>query len=319
MANASGVVTASSLNVRREPSTDSKPPEGNVARGAAVEILEQRSGWYRIRSGSLSGWVFGDFVRLRDVQPVIGFLCVDPLLCETPLEPAAGERINPAAVTAAERRSVAETWNRYGGLLRALGSTIGVHPAAATAVLVTESNGKAFVDGRMVIRFENHIFHNQWGKLNPQLFANHFSFNAAKRWTEHKFRADPTAAWATFHGNQSNEWRVFEFARGLNESAAMRSISMGAPQIMGFNHATIGYDSVQEMFNRFQADERFQILGMFDFIKGASSTSPMIQALQRGDFEQFATRYNGPGQAQVYGSRIRSHTEALRSLLPGLA
>jgi hypothetical protein len=316
MANRSGVVTASSLNVRREPSTDGNPPEGKLPRGAVVEILEQQGGWYRIRSGSLSGWVFGDFVTLRDTRPIIGFLCVDPHLCETPLEPAPDERIDLAAAAGAEQRMVADTWNRYGGLLKELGSTIGIHPAAATAVLVTESGGKAFVDGRMVIRFENHIFHDHWGKSHPQTFAKHFSFSRTKRWTEHKFRADPASGWTTFHGNQNNEWRVFEFARGLNESAAMRSISMGAPQIMGFNHAAIGYDSVQEMFRQFQADERFQILGMFDFIKGAGSSSPMIEALQRGNFEQFATRYNGPGQAQVYGSRIRSRTQALQSLLP---
>jgi hypothetical protein len=319
MASRSGVVTASSLNVRKEPSTDSNPAEGKLPRGAVVEVLEQRGGWYRIRSGPLSGWVFGDHLTLRDPRPVVGFLCVDPHLCTTPLEPAANETIDLGSVRSAEQRSVAETWNRYGGLLTALGSTIGVHPAAAAAVLVVESNGKAFVNGRMVIRFENHIFHNHWGKSNPQAFAKHFSFNPAKRWTEHKFRAGPNGAWTSFHGNQDSEWRVFEFARGLNESAAMRSISMGAPQIMGFNHATIGYDSVQEMFKQFQADERFQILGMFDFIKGPGSTSPMIQALQRDNFEQFATRYNGPGQAQVYGARIRSRTQALQAVLPGMA
>lgn len=314
MATRTGLVTASTLNVRPDPSTQNDPV-GKLERGTQVEVLEQQGGWYRIRSGSLTGFVFGDFLTIREPQPVIGFLCVDPELCACPLEPARGEGIDPAAATGSVRRSVAETWNQYGGLLKVLSSTIDIDPAAAAAVLVVESGGKAFVDGRMVIRFENHIFYDHWGKSNPTTFRNHFTFAPAKRWTEHKFRADRNAPFTSFHGNQSNEWRVFELARGLNESAAMRSISMGAPQIMGFNHAAIGYDSVQAMFNNFQSDVRFQILGMFDFIKGAGSTSRMVQALQRGQFEQFATRYNGPGQAPVYAAKIRSHFDALRELL----
>jgi len=34
------------------------------------------------------------------------------------------------------------------------------------------------------------------------------------------------------------------------------------------------------------------------------STSPMIEALQREDYTGFASIYNGPGQAPVYGARI---------------
>ena len=78
-----------------------------------------------------------------------------------------------------------------------------------------------------------------------------------------------------FHGNQNLEWQVFEFARNLNEPAAMRSISMGGPQIMGFNHSRIGYDSAREMFDTFQADIRYHVLGLFDFIKGSGTTSPL--------------------------------------------
>lgn len=314
-----GVVTASSgLNVRPDASTQN-PPVGKLSPGASVDILDQHGGWYRIRSSGLSGFVHGDFITLPETQSTPAFLCVDPHLCGTPLQPPAGGTMDPASATTAAQRGVLQTWNRYGGLLRPLSDAIGIPPAAATAVLVVESNGHGFLDGRMVIRFENHVFYDQWGKANPRTFARHFAFNPAKRWTGHTFRSEPASARRPFHGQQDGEWRVFQFARGLNASAAMRSISMGAPQIMGFNHAAIGYDSVGEMFERFTSDERFQILGMFDFIKGPGSTSPMIQSLQRLEFDQFAARYNGPGQAAVYGSRIRSNYEALRSLAPGLA
>ncbi|TVP43555.1 MAG: DUF3380 domain-containing protein [Gemmatimonadales bacterium] len=318
MSTRTAVVTAASgLNIRPNPST-SEPAIGKLPLGTSVDIVEQRGGWYLIQSGALTGFAFGDFISFRDASPTVGFLCFDPHLCEAPMEPPPGERIEATHANTPIRRSVAQAWNRYGGLLRPLSQRIAIPPAAAAAVLVVESGGHGFIDGRMVIRFENHVFHDRWGKSNPETFARHFAFSPSKRWTGHTFRADPQAPFESFHGKQAGEWRVFEFARGLNEAAAMRSISMGSPQIMGFNHAAIGYDSVQEMFDRFQAEDRFQILGMFDFIKGAGSTSSMIQSLQRGHFDQFASRYNGPGQASVYGSRIREHFEALRAMDPTL-
>ena len=83
---------------------------------------------------------------------------------------------------------------------------------------------------------------------------------------------------------------------------------------MGFNHSRIGYDSAKEMFDAFQTDIRYHILGMFDFIKGPGTTSPMIEALQRNNFQSFASYYNGPGQAARYGHLIESHFEDFNGL-----
>ncbi len=59
-----------------------------------------------------------------------------------------------------------------------------------------------------------------------------------------------------------------------SRAAAMRSISMVGPQIMDFNHARISYDAVGEMFDNFQADIRFQILGLFDFLRDPGPLRP---------------------------------------------
>ena len=67
-----------------------------------------------------------------------------------------------------------------------------------------------------------------------------------------------------------------------------RAYRMGAPQIMGFNYGMIGYDAVQDMCQACQ-DERFQILGSFDFIR------------------------NGAGQAAVYGAAPASMRKHSRS------
>jgi hypothetical protein len=45
----------------------------------------------------------------------------------------------------------------------------------------------------------------------------------------------------------------------------MMSISMGLPQIMGFNHAAT--TACAGCSRTFSADVRFQILGLFDFIR----------------------------------------------------
>lgn len=309
-----GVVTASRLNVRPEPST-ARPPIGSLPRGTKIDLLERSGGWYRVRAGELEGFVYGDFVRPLEELVAAGFLRERPELAELPLEAPGGQRIVTAPSFTARERLVARTWNQTGGLLAPLSELIQVEPGAAVAVLTVESGGRAFsADGRMIIRFENHVFWREWGQANQALFAEHFRFDPAKPWTGHQFRLSPAEPWQSFHGKQEAEWRVFEFASTLHEVAAQRSISMGAPQIMGFNFAKAGYESVGEMFEAFRADVRFQILGLFDFIKGPGTTSPLLVALQRGRFTDFAAGYNGPANAAEYAARLEGDFEIFQRL-----
>ncbi|MFQ5932316.1 MAG: N-acetylmuramidase domain-containing protein, partial [Nitrospiraceae bacterium] len=302
-----GLVTASTLNVRPDPSTR-RPPVGQLKRGARVTILRGRNGWFQIKAGPIEGYVYGDYVSILDERPDAGFLVEQEGLKTVGLEPPVIDRIDLTPKFSGRQKLVARTWNSQGGLLATLSDIIGVDVATAVAVLCVESSGRAFApDGWMIIRFENHVFWRQWGKRNTDVFDTHFRFHADKAWTHHQFRDKKGGRWVSFHGSQAHEWRVFEFARALHEPAAMRSISMGGPQIMGFNHARIGYDSVGEMFRAFQAGIRYQILGLFDFLKGSGTSSPMVVALQRKKFEDFASRYNGPGQAAKYGELIENH------------
>ena len=57
------------------------------------------------------------------------------------------------------------------------------------------------------------------------------------------------------HVNADGEWSVFEFARTFDDDAAKLSISMGLPQIMGFNYRSVGYESVDAMFDAFSRDD----------------------------------------------------------------
>jgi hypothetical protein len=68
------------------------------------------------------------------------------------------------------------------------------------------------------------------------------------------------------------------------------------------------------MFDNFSSDIRYQVLGLFDFLRGHGSTSSMIQALQAKDYTRFASYYNGSGQAPAYGARIEGYVNAFQSL-----
>ena len=255
--------------------------------------------------------------------PRPAFLRLDPSLAAIALAPPEAERIDLSAAVSNSGRRVARAWNRYGGLLRVLADRLGIDPAVVAAVLAVESSGNAFAgDGRMVIRFEVHIFYDVWGRQQPERFAQHFSFNAAERTRDHQWRRDPEQPWRPVHlslsldENQRSEWEVFTFASSLDATAARLSISMGAPQIMGFNYASIGYDSVHAMFDAFSVSEHAQIIGFFDFVQARPRA---VASLQAGDLLGFAAIYNGRTHAEAYADLIGDAIAALRAWLSAAA
>ncbi len=184
-----------------------------------------------------------------------------------PLVPAQRRDVPPGLSSAAI--SAASIWNKYGGMIEPLAAKIGIDPAAAVAVVSVESGGRGVgPDGRMIIRFENHVFWSLWGKANPDAYNALFAFNPppGKSFQGHKYRANPNAPWQDVHAGQASEWDAFTIASSLNANAARQSISMGLAQIMGFNFKTVGYDSVEAMFDAYAADERWQLLGLFSYI-----------------------------------------------------
>ncbi len=248
---------------------------------------------------------------------------VGAALSEVPLPPPAEKllRVDPRAPLL--NRLAARIWNQYGNLLEALSAQLQIAPAVAVAVFAVESGGQAFslVTNKMLIRFENHVFYNLWGRHNQAVFHQHFTFNPDQKWLGHKWRPTPNGDWrppdrADFHGDQEREWEVLTFARTLNDEAAKKSISMGAPQIMGFNHAAIGYASVHDLFEAFNHPdrvqaERAQVVGFFDFV---NANPQRITALQAQDFVQFARSYNGIGQERLYGTNIKTTFDAFNAM-----
>jgi hypothetical protein len=231
-------------------------------------------------------------------------------------EPTPEQKITVTPNLSPAERLVAETWNRVGGLLASEAQQLAIDPGVAVSVWVVESSGQAFgPDRRMTIRFENHVFFDRWGKDHPDLFHRHFTFNPdpSRRWTKHQWRPAPDQPWRDVHTEkQDSDWDAFEFACTLDDTAARLSISMGAPQIMGFNYQIVGYTSVQHMFEDFAASEGNQVAGFFRFV----SSQGAVPMLQSSDFKSFATLYNGSSRAAEYEGLIRGAYQAYRRLRP---
>lgn len=318
MPNRTGTIIADGVRLRTGPGTDF-PILGLVSADTPFTLIEEHETWLHveIQTDNRNGFVHRDFALLEEEQTPGGFIAPRPEVLDVPLTP--DEPITLDTRATHPLKTVARIWNAYGGLLTALADHIGIDPAVAVAVLAVESSGRAFDrNGRLIIRFENHVFWRKWGKDHADPFNTHFRFNPdpGQGWRDHQFRHAPDQPWQTFHGDQDKEWQVFELARQLNDEAAKLSISMGSPQIMGFNYATIGYESVHQMFDAFSRDERAQIVALFDFIKGPGTTSPALLALQRGEFDAFAAIYNGPARAARYGERIQAFVEAFHAIRP---
>lgn len=298
-----GYVNTAALNIRNQPDL-SGGKIGSLKREASVEIISKIGKWYEIKFSDSTGYVHSDYIDFPREETQPRHYWQGEELRNIGLEPEG--KITVKQSMSREQKVAARSWNNYGKFLQHLAYAIGIDIGCAIAVICVESGGNGFGrDMRMIIRFENHQFWKWWGKYHPNAFNQHFKFSSNKIWQGHKFYDQSSSKWISFHNSQNKEWKVFEAARQVDDTASLKSISMGAPQIMGFNYKKIGYETVQHMFNNFSQDIRFHLLGLFDFFDNS-----MIQALKKYKFENFAKHYNGPGQAQAYGSRMQEHYEA---------
>jgi hypothetical protein len=206
-------------------------------------------------------------------------------------------------------------WNNYGGLIQKLAGENGIQVATVLAILAIESGGSGFVNGRLKIRFENHIFRKYLVDAGRQ--ADYDSkFAGGLAWNDnHQYKDPASGQFAPVHtGRQDTEWAAFTLAGSLDPELAARSISMGSSQVMGFNFRSNGYTSAVEMVNGYARSETEHIKGMFNFLKNRG----LLDEMQRNDFEGVALGYNGPGQVQRYGNLMRQVYDSVRPALAGI-
>jgi hypothetical protein len=173
------------------------------------------------------------------------------------------------------------------GILRAA-NLLGVPVPRVRSVLKVESAGSGYdKQGRVLILFEPHVF---WrclpaGRRNGALERG----LAYPKWGTRKYPAD--------------SYIPFKKALEYDAEAACKACSYGLPQILGENYKQAGYPTAQAMFEAFRdKGEDEHLVALARFIRA----NPQMQAaLKRGDYAEFARRYNGPGYAKnQYDTRL---------------
>jgi peptidoglycan/xylan/chitin deacetylase (PgdA/CDA1 family)/3D (Asp-Asp-Asp) domain-containing protein len=246
---------------------------------------------------------------VRFTETATNTVCEFPSLTLHPSDPISAEgmgRLDSA---------MAEIYNRYGKYIYEKASEIEVSPASIAAVIYVESAGQAFgEDGRMTLKFEPCVFYDMWGRNQTEVFSQYFECNRPND----RFRESAAENFTELHGDHFREWTAFSLARTLNEDAAMKSISMGVAQIMGFNYHAIGYSSANEMFNALSNSTKSQLGALFMALSYRDATGKScLDPLKIEDYVSFANCYNGEGRDQEYGSRISQAAESYEVVTSG--
>jgi hypothetical protein len=243
-------------------------PYGESVAVDGVQLYEGSS-WARATYQKKTGWILS--ILLDRVKPA-------PLPPTTPTSP-------PQGPTTPTRPAVGS-----------------LDPLLLEAIVLTESGGSGFQDGRLKIRLEAHLLLGAtWG--NPSLLAPYFRYDA-KNILNADFRTDPNGPWHPLHASQNSEWEAFAFASRIDAQATLRCMSMGAGQIMGFNAKRCGYGSPLEMFNAFKRSEIAQTVAIVTY---CMADPALMQAIATRDFAGITRGYNGVGLEAVYTPILKSN------------
>lgn len=156
----------------------------------------------------------------------------------------------------------------------ALSKALNLEVATIKAVIAVESSGSwVQKDGKPIIRFESHIF----SSLTNNVYDKDYPNISSKKY-------NPSLNLST----SEKEYSRFEIAKKLNETAALKSASYGAFQIMGFNHALVGFKNEQDFYQAMHSPkEQLKAFGQF-LIKNS-----LVKTLSVKDWKGFAYSYNG--------------------------
>lgn len=147
------------------------------------------------------------------------------------------------------------------------------------AFIEVEAAGRPFdVQGRPSMLFEPHVFHrNLSGDKRAQAVNQGLAYRD----------------WGTAPYPRDSYPRLLA-AMKIDETAALKSASWGAGQILGTNHAMVGYPTVQQMVRAFMEDAENHVEAMALFILASGIDDDM----RAGRWAQVARVYNGPGYAK---------------------
>lgn len=166
----------------------------------------------------------------------------------------------------------------------------GIDPAILKAFTVVEGRSvdiqdgveDGFVDGKVMILTERHKFYKHL-KADPAKLNRAVKAGLANQ----KMGGYPKS--------QAEAHARLEKMREIDDTAALKSISMGIYQVLGENHAMCGYATVQSMWAAAQT-----LVGQVDmgvrFLKAAG----LLDEMKNHDFRGLARGYNGPKYAEFH-------------------
>ncbi|MBE7178184.1 MAG: DUF3380 domain-containing protein [Mucilaginibacter polytrichastri] len=164
----------------------------------------------------------------------------------------------------------------------------GLTYAELKTFIAVESSGRGFSDtGKLIIQFEPHLF-----KKNAA--AEYQRYIAATTGTDREAIKMLKFTWQPVLENkidvQSREWAAFNAAFSINREAAMRSTSIGLPQILGSHFARLGFTSAGAMWDYFKAGEVNHVHVLARFI---ATDARLFRTIKARDWHMVATLYNG--------------------------
>lgn len=179
---------------------------------------------------------------------------------------------------------------------------LGIEQKVLESIFVIESgDDDGFTkDGKLILRFENHIF--------AQLLNNPNAYNALFKHgipghTGHMF--NDGGNWIEFHGNQELEHKVLNAAMQIDEEIALQSASYGLGQVMGFNHRKLGYTSAKEMVSAFSNPEFGTENQLYGFLAFIINSPELISAIREKNWRRIAEIYNG-NNADTYSLLLKN-------------
>lgn len=171
-----------------------------------------------------------------------------------------------------------------------------VPPAHIDAVRQVEAGSSGFLlnespPSRPKILFEGHWFY----KLTPEPVSKVRPDLSHPKWTKKYYKGG------------SAEWGRLEDAAGFDLLNALKSASWGLGQVMGFNYAAAGCDSIEQFVVEAFSGEAAQFKHMMNFIEH----NGLMDELRRGDWRGFARGYNGSGYAaNSYDTKLAAAAKA---------
>lgn len=160
-----------------------------------------------------------------------------------------------------------------------LGYEIGVGEDEIHALIDVEAAGNGFDRlGRPKMLFEPHVFYRNLPPGKKRDLAVSMGL-AYRTWRPNNYPAD--------------SYPRFLKAKEIDETAAFKASSWGMGQILGENAVSIGYDSPQDMVEKFKESEADQLEGIIRFIRA----NHLDDELRSHNWAGLARGYNGPNYA----------------------